>query len=116
VPVPEGVSTPAWVIDPPVAVQLTDLLKEPVPFTVAVQVEDCPVVMEDGAATTLIEVTVGVGEDEDDVTVMLAEPVTLVYPDRAELATHIAVPAPLGVNTPLCVIVPPVAVHVTAFE
>jgi hypothetical protein len=77
VPVPEGENTPACEMVPPVAVQVTALLKEPVPFTVAVQVEVCPVTMEDGAATTLMEVTVGAGADEE-VTAILAEPETLV--------------------------------------
>jgi hypothetical protein len=45
---------------------------------------------------------------------MFAEPDTLVNPACAELAVHVPVPAPDGVNTPPDVIVPPVAVHVTA--
>jgi hypothetical protein len=47
-------------------------------------------------------------------TVMFAEPETLVYPVWAEFAVQLAVPAPDGVKTPPDVIVPPVAVHVTA--
>jgi hypothetical protein len=38
----------------------------------------------------------------------------LVNPATAELAVQVAVPAPDGVNTPTDVMVPPVAVHVTA--
>jgi len=38
----------------------------------------------------------------------------VVYPACVELAIQLAVPAPDGVKTPAEVIVPPVAVHVTA--
>ena len=58
---------------------------------------------------TLTEVIVGGG-----VTVIVADPETFVYPDWAELAMQDAFPKPDGVNTPAEVIVPPVAVHVTA--
>jgi hypothetical protein len=78
VPVPDGVKTPFWVIVPPVAVQVTALVKEPVPATVATQVEVCPVVMADGTATTLMEVTVAGADDGGAVTVMLADPEMLV--------------------------------------
>jgi len=47
-------------------------------------------------------------------TVTVAEPETFVYPACAELAMQVAVPTPLGVRTPPVVIVPPVAVQVTA--
>jgi hypothetical protein len=47
-------------------------------------------------------------------TVIVAEPDTPVYPAWAELAIHFAFPTPDGVNTPADVIVPPVAVQVTA--
>jgi hypothetical protein len=47
------------------------------------------------------------------VTVMVAEPDVLVYPDCVELALQLAFPAADGVNTPPEVMVPPVAVHVT---
>jgi hypothetical protein len=67
------------------------------------------VVIEEGVAATVMPVTVG-----GVVTVIVAAPETLVYPDCAEFAVHVAVPAPVGVNTPACVIVPPVAVQVTA--
>ena len=52
VPEPEGVNTPPDVMVPPVAVHLTLLLKEPVPLTVATQVEVLSEVMEEGVATT----------------------------------------------------------------
>ena len=82
----------------------------PVPDTVAAHVDVCPVAMDAGDAETVIPVTV----KEEDVTVMFAEPDMFVYPACAELAVHVAVPAPDGVNTPAGVIAPPVAVQVTA--
>jgi hypothetical protein len=72
--VPEGVKTPPAVIVPPVAVQVTALLKAPVPDTVAEQVEVWAVVMEDGIAATATPVTVAEGDD----TVIFAEPAILV--------------------------------------
>jgi hypothetical protein len=48
------------------------------------------------------------------VTAIFAKPVTLVYPVCAECAVQVAVPVPDGVNTPDEVMVPPVAVQVTA--
>ena len=74
VPVPEGVKTPPAVIVPPVAVQVTALLKAPVPDTVAEQVEVWAVVIEVGIAATETPVTVA----EGDVTVIFAEPEMLV--------------------------------------
>jgi hypothetical protein len=81
-----------------------------VPVTVATQVAVCAVVMEEGVATTVMLVTVGGGA----LIVMGAEPETLVYPAWAELAMQLPDPEPEGVNTPPEVIVPPVAVQVTA--
>jgi hypothetical protein len=68
------------------------------------------VVIDAGDAATAIEVIVKVA----DVTVMFAEPEMFVYPAWAELAVQVPVPVPDGVNTPAGVIVPPVAVQVTA--
>jgi hypothetical protein len=48
------------------------------------------------------------------VTAIDAEPDTFVYPACAEWAVQVPVPTPDGVNTPEGVIVPPVAVQVTA--
>jgi len=48
------------------------------------------------------------------VTAMFAEPVTFVNPAWAEWAVQVPVPVPEGVKTPPDVIVPPVAVQVTA--
>ena len=109
VPVPEGVNKPPGVIVPPVADQVTLLLKEPVPLTVATQVEVLSEVMEEGLATTETPVTVGAGA----VTLMAADPATFVEPDCVDVAIQVPVPAPDGVNTPPDVMVPPVAVHVT---
>ena len=62
-----------------------------------VQTSETPVIVSGAAAT-----------------VIFARPEMLVYPACAEWAVQVAVPAPEGVNTPLDVIVPPVAVQVTA--
>lgn len=59
VPVPDGVNTPPAVMVPPVAVQVTAVLYDPVPVTVAEHVEVCAVVIEDGVANTLTLDTVG---------------------------------------------------------
>ena len=74
VPAPDGVSTPDDVIVPPVAVQVTALLYDPVPATVAVHCDVCAVVIEVGAAETVTDVTVNGAL----VTVMLAAPETFV--------------------------------------
>ena len=66
-------------------------------------------VIELGEVETLTEVIVG----GCAVTVIVADPETFVYPACVELAVQVAVPTPLGVNTPLEVIVPPVAAQVT---
>jgi hypothetical protein len=81
-----------------------------VPVTVAEHAAVCPVVIEDGVAVTVTLVTVGAVF----VTVIGAESEIFVYPAWAELAMQLPVPVPDGVNTPAGVIVPPVAVHVTA--
>jgi hypothetical protein len=112
VPAPDGAKTPPDVIVPPVAVQVTAELYAPVPVTVAAHVDVCAVVMEEGVATTEILVTVAVGGAA--VTTMFAAPDIFVNPAWAEWAVHVPVPAPDGVNTPPEVIVPPVAVQVTA--
>lgn len=63
-----------------------------------------------GVQTSVTAVIVGPA----DVTVIFADPEMFVYPMTVELALQVAVPVPEGVNTPAPVIVPPVAVHVTA--
>lgn len=104
--------TPPEVIVPPVAVHVTAGLYAPVPKTVATQVAVCPVVIEEGAAATDTPVTVTAGGVAVTVTSAVSE--TLVNPDSAECAVQVPVPEPDGVNTPPEVMVPPVAVHVTA--
>jgi len=107
VPAPDGVKTPEGSTVPPVADQVTPELKAPVPETVAEQLEVCVVTMEPGVQTTDTEVMV-----DGAVTVTGAEP-NLVA-SCVEVAVTLAVPAPLGVNTPEEVIVPPVADQFTA--
>jgi hypothetical protein len=58
VPVPAGVNTPEDVIVPSVAPQVTAELNDPVPCTVAVQVDVCVVRMDAGEQTTETEVIV----------------------------------------------------------
>lgn len=86
---------------------VTEVVTNPFPFTVTA-VSPVPAITE-GGDTLEID---GMGL-EILVTVIVADPVTLVYPGWVEFAMHVAVPTPLGVNTPLAVIVPPVADHVT---
>jgi len=93
-----------------VAVHVTAVLNEPVPNTVAAQVELCAVVMDAGVAATVMDVIV----KGTEVTVMLAAPEMLVNPACAEWAVQVPVPTPDGVKTPPEVMVPPVAVQVTA--
>ena len=58
VPVPAGVKTPEVVIAPSDAAQVTAELYEPVPCTVAVQVDVCVVRIAGGVQITDTEVTV----------------------------------------------------------
>lgn len=109
VPVPEGVNTPLCVIVPPVADQVTPVLNAPVPLTFATQVEVCAVVIVDGFAMTAMLVTVGGAF----VMEIAAVPDMFVKPGCIDVAVQLPVPVPDGVKTPACVMVPPVAVHVT---
>jgi hypothetical protein len=73
--------------------------------------------MEAGAATTPIEVTVAsgaVGAAGTAAIVIVAEPDMFVDPVAVDVAMQVPVPAPNGVNTPDCVMVPPVAVQLMA--
>lgn len=79
----------------------------------ATQVAVCAVPMELGVATTEIEVTVGGGGATEEI-VIVAEPDIFVDPAAVDVAVHVPVPVPVGVNTPDCVMVPPVAVQLTA--
>ena len=110
VPTPDGVKTPVGLIVPPVAAQLTAELYAPVPWTVALQVEVCAVVIDVGEAETVTEVTTGGGA----ATVTDEDPVTFVYPLCVEVAVTVAEPTPDGVNSPAELTVPPVADQLTA--
>ena len=74
------------------------------------QVDVCVVLIDDGVHTRETLVIAG----DADVTVTFAVPEMFVDPCCVEVAVQVPVPAPEGVNTPAEVIVPPVAVHVTA--
>jgi hypothetical protein len=111
-PVPELTPVEALNVPSPegLTVRFTVLMNAPVPVTVGVHVEVCAAVIDDGAHTSDTPVIVG----NADVTAMFDEPEMLVYPAIEEWAVHVPVPAPEGVNTPPVVMVPPVAVQVTA--
>ena len=79
----------------------------PVPLTAAEQALVCDAVIEDGEHEAVTEVMVSAAE-----TTTLLEPDLVV--SCVEVAVMVAVPVPLGVNTPAEVIVPPVADQVTA--
>jgi hypothetical protein len=107
-PTAVGVRTPPDVIVPFVAVQVTAELKAPVPVTVATHVTDWPIVTDEGKPEIVTEVIVG----GIAVTVTFAE---LDFVESCvEVAVHVEVPTPVGVSTPPDVIVPFVAVQVTA--
>ena len=84
------------------------------PVTVATQVVVWPIAMEEGVATTLMPVTETGGGAPPLVIAMVADPETSVDPACVEFAVQVPVPAPDGVKTPACVIVPPAALHETA--
>jgi len=95
VPVPAGVNTPEVVIAPSDAAQVTAELYDPVPCTVAVQVDVCVVRMDAGEQPTETEVIV---DGAVTVTVTVADP-DLVE-SCVDVAVIVAVPAPVGVKTP----------------
>jgi len=99
VPVPAGVNTPEVVIAPSDAAQVTAELYDPVPCTVAVQVDVCVVRMDAGEQPT-----------ETEVTVDGAVTVTVALPDLVEscvdVAVIVAVPVLEAVNTPALLTVP----------
>jgi hypothetical protein len=102
VPVPAGVNTPEVVIAPSDAAQVTAELYEPVPCTVAVQVDVCVVRMDAGEQFT-----------ETELIVDGAVTVTVALPDldesSVEVAVMVAVPVPAGVRTPALLTVPMLA-------
>jgi hypothetical protein len=57
VPVEDGMNTPLCEIVPPVAVQVTSVLKFPWPETVAIHVDVCPMRMGEGVALTATAIT-----------------------------------------------------------
>jgi hypothetical protein len=63
-----------------------------------------------GVQTSVTPVMVG----PDDVMLIFAVPERFVYPVTEEFALQVPVPAPEGVKRPEPVMVPPVAVQVTA--
>jgi hypothetical protein len=109
VPADVGVKAPALLILPMFegpTDQLTELLKDPVPVTVGVQVDVWVVRMDEGEQLTETEVIIG-----GTVTVTVAEPDLVV--SCVDVAVMVALPAADGINTPAEVIVPPVADQVT---
>jgi len=99
VPVPVGVKTPEVVIVPSDAVQETAELYDPVPCTVAEQVDVCVVRIEAGEQIAKTEVIV-----DGAVTVTVALPDFVE--SCADVAVIVAVPAPVGVKTPALLTVP----------
>jgi hypothetical protein len=99
VPVPAGVNTPEVVIAPSDAAQVTAELYDPVPCTVAVQVDVCVVRMDAGEQPTETEVIV-----DGAVTVTVASP-DLVE-SCVDVAVMVAVPVLEAVNTPALLTVP----------
>ena len=99
VPVPEGVNTPEDVIVPSVAPQVTAELYDPVPCTVAVQVDVWVVRIDAGEQSTETEVIV-----DGAVTVTVALPDLVV--SCVDVAVMVAVPTPAGVRTPALLTVP----------
>ena len=79
------------------------------PVTAAIQVAVCVAFIADGYATTVIPVTVTGTVDE--LTLMDADPDFVL--SCVEVATQVPVPVAEGVKTPVCVMLPPVAIHVT---
>ena len=111
-PVPEltpvdGLSVPS---PPGPTERFTVFVNAPVPVTVGLQVDVCVAPIVVGVHKSDTPVIVGAPA----ATVILAEPETLVKPPCAEWAIQEPVPAPVGVKTPATVMVPPVAVQVTA--
>ena len=98
-PATVGVNTPEDVIAPSVVPQVTAELYDPVPCTVAVQLDVCVVRMDVGEQAT-----------ETEVIVDGAVTVTVALPDLVESCVDVAVivafPVPAGVRTPALLTVP----------
>ena len=99
VPATVGVNTPEDMIVPSVAPHVTAELYDPVPCTVAAQLDVCVVRMDAGEQTT-----------ETEVIVDGAVTATVALPDLVEscvdVAVMVAVPVPAGVRTPALLTVP----------
>ena len=111
-PVPEGRLVELLKLPPAVGLmeRFTVLVKAPEPVTVGVQVAVCAVVMEEGEHTRLTPVMAGAAV----VTAMFAVPEMFTKPATEEWAVQVAEPEAEGVKTPLELMVPPVADHMTA--
>jgi hypothetical protein len=107
VPAPAGVKTPDELIVPPVAPQVTAELNAPAPCTVAEQLDVCVVRMELGEQITETDVI-----EADVLAVTVADPDLVA--SCVDVAVMVVVPAVVGVKTPDELIVPPVALQVTA--
>lgn len=102
-PKPLGVSAPPEVIVPPVAVQVTPVLKAPLPCTIAVQVAVCAVVIVAGEADTVTEVTVtgaGLTTTEPEPLVVPPGPVAVTVYVKVPVAKGVAETVPLHVTDP----------------
>jgi len=99
VPTPAGVNTPEELIVPSVAPQVTAELYDPVPCTVAAQLDVCVVRMDAGEQATETEVIV-----DGTVTVTVALPDLVA--SCVDVAVMVAVPVPAGVRTPALLTVP----------
>jgi hypothetical protein len=105
--VADAVKTPAGVIEPPLADQVTDGLYAPAPVTFDVQFEVCETRIGLGRQVTETEVIAG-----GTATTIVADP-NLVA-SWTEVAVIVPIPAADGVKIPAGVIVPPVADQITA--
>jgi len=99
VPATVGAKTPDDVIAPFVAPQVTAELYDPVPCTVAVQLDVCVVRIDAGEQATETEVIV-----DGTVTVTVALPDLVA--SCVDVAVMVAVPVPAGVRTPALLTVP----------
>jgi hypothetical protein len=102
VPALVGVKNPEDVIVPSVAFQVTAELYDPVPCTVAVQLDVCVVRMDAGEQSTETEVIVDGAVTVTTVTVALPD----LVESCADVAVMVAVPVPTGVRTPALLTVP----------
>jgi hypothetical protein len=106
---PGAVNSPVESIAPPLTAHVTAELKLPVPWTVAAHCDVAFVAIVDGLQTTPTEEIVGGAA----ITVIVARPDLIV--SCVLVAVTVTDPAePGAINSPLPLIVPALAVHVTA--